>query len=331
MDSHRRMALLFFILMIILAVTLERMLYASGETILIVKVKTTLLEAIEEGLDKQFTELGMFENHILENPKKEYEYCTILNANGKEIKNFIVENNKVLVTSDINSKIHHTILAKKGLNVDSLYSLWSKKLFDEGIFSCQALSIHISTPNDKVISCGEPNMFKAKYQKISPIYAGLSNEIKVESFIRYSWCTVLKNAPVGVIVIGEFALFAFLFVCFVYFLRRKVKQDITLIENRTNSIISLANLNYVYDSHEFYVDSRKLQIRSQSASLLLLFLKAPSYYVTKEEIISCLWRTEDVGLQDRVRRAISDLRKLFRDEEVRISVELSENGYCLIA
>lgn len=34
MDSDKRMALLFFILMIILVVTLERMLYTSGEVTL---------------------------------------------------------------------------------------------------------------------------------------------------------------------------------------------------------------------------------------------------------------------------------------------------------
>lgn len=70
-------------------------------------------------------------------------------------------------------------------------------------------------------------------------------------------------------------------------------EDVSQLE------IHLANLRYVYDSHEFYVDDRKIQVRPQSASLLLLFLKAPYYTVSKEEIISCLWRqgivTREIG------------------------------------
>ena len=61
MNSDRRMALLFFILMIILAITLERMLYTSGEVTLKGKAEITLLEAIEDGLNAQYKALGLYE------------------------------------------------------------------------------------------------------------------------------------------------------------------------------------------------------------------------------------------------------------------------------
>ena len=91
----------------------------------------------------------------------------------------------------------------------------------------------------------------------------------------------------------------------------------------------MANLRYVYDSHEFYVDDRKIQVRPQSASLLLLFLKAPYYAVTKEEIISSLWRQGDSNAGDRVRRALSDLRAFFRENSVNLSIESSGNVHSL--
>lgn len=177
---------------------------------------------------------------------------------------------------------------------------------------------------------GDSTLFSPKYKKISSIYAGLSNEIEVEPFIRYSWFTVFKNASITMFVIGELILLVLLFICFIYYLRKKIKKSVSSVEDISQLVTSLANLRYVYSSHEFYVDNRKIQVRSQSASLLLLFLKAPSYTVTKEEIISCLWRPEDSGVENRLRRAVSDLRSLFREESVNISIKLSGNNYSLI-
>ena len=109
-----------------------------------------------------------------------------------------------------------------------------------------------------------------------------------------------------------------------------MKQSVPSVEDISQLVVSVANLRYVYDLHEFYVNDRKIQIRVQSATLLLLFLKSSSYTVTKEEIISCLWRAEDSGVGDRLRRAVSDLRKLFREESVNISIKSSGNSYSLI-
>ncbi len=120
-------------------------------------------------------------------------------------------------------------------------------------------------------------------------------------------------------------------ICLFYLLsKKKIKKSIPLVTDISQSDIELANLRYVYSSHEFYVDNRKIQIRGQSATLLLLFLKAPNHTVTKEEIISCFWRLEDSGVEGRLRRAVSDLRCLFREESVNISIKSSGNSYSLI-
>lgn len=330
MDSDRRMALLFFILMIILVVTLERMLYASGEVALENKIKITLLEAIEDGLNAQYRALGLYEFSRKMEPNRNFEHCTIISSKGKKVKDIVVEENKVVVTSDVDIRISHTILAKEGIDVDACLSLWSKKLSEANIVSCHALQIHIHADSAYVLVCGDSTLFSPKYKKISNIYTGLSNEIEVESFIRYSWFTVLKNASIKMVVIGEFILFILLFVCFIYYLRKKIKQNVSSVEDISQLVVDLANLRYIYSSHEFYVDNRKIQVRAQSASLLLLFLKSSSYTVTKEEIISCLWRPEDTGVEDRLRRAVSDLRCLFREESVNISIKSSGNNYSLI-
>lgn len=330
MDSHRRMALVFFILIVILVVALERILYTSGETVLKNKIEITLLETIEDGFNAQYKALGLYEFSRKMEPNRSFEHCTIISSKGKKVKDIVVEENKVVVTSDIDTRISYTILAKEGIDVDACLSLWSKKLSEANIVSCHALQIHIHADSAYVLVCGDSTLFSPKYKKISNIYAGLSNEIEVESFIRYSWFTVLKNASIKMVVIGEFILFILLFVCFIYYLRKKIKQNVSSVEDISQLVVNLANLRYVYSSHEFYVDNRKIQVRAQSASLLLLFLKASSHTVSKEEIISGLWRPEDTGVEDRLRRAVSDLRSLFREESVNISIKSSGNNYYLI-
>lgn len=331
MNSNRRMALLFFILMIILVVTLERMLYTSGEVALENKTEITLLETIEDGFNAQYKALGLYEAGYKMEPNRNFEHCTITSSKGKKVKDIVVEENKVVVSSDIDTRISHTVLAEEGIDADACLSLWSKKLSAANIVSCHALQIHIHTDSAYVLACGDSTLFLPEYKKISSVYAGLSNEIEVEPFIRYSWLTVLKNTSITMVVIVELIILVLLFVCFIYYLRKKIKKSIPSVTDISQSDIKLANLRYVYSSHEFYADdNRKIRITGQPASLLLLLLKAPNHTMTKEEIISCFWRPEDRGVEGRLRRVVSDLRCLLREKSVNISIKSSGNSYSLI-
>lgn len=167
-------ALLFFILMIILVVTLERMLYTSGEVTLRGKTEISLLEAIEDGFDAQYKALGLYEATSKMEPNRSFEHCTVLSSKGKSVKDIVVEESKVVVTSDIDTRIHHTVLAKEGIDVDACLSLWSKKLFEANIVSCHALQIHIHADSAYVLACGDSTLFSPEYKKVSSIYAGLS-------------------------------------------------------------------------------------------------------------------------------------------------------------
>lgn len=331
MDSDRRMALLFFILMIILVVTLERMLYASGEVALENKIKIILLETIEDGFNAQYKALGLYEAGFKIEPDRKFEHCAVSSSENKKVKNIIVDEDKTIVSSDIDTRINHTVLAEEGIDADACLSLWSKKLSAANIVSCHALQIHIHTDSAYVLACGDSTLFLPEYKKISSVYAGLSNEIEVEPFIRYSWLTVLKNTSITMVVIVELIILVLLFVCFIYYLRKKIKKSIPLVTDISQLDIKLANLRYVYSSHEFYADdNRKIRITGQPASLLLLLLKAPNHTMTKEEIISCFWRPEDRGVEGRLRRVVSDLRCLLREKSVNISIKSSGNSYSLI-
>lgn len=335
MNSNKRTILLFSILLIILVVILERVLYVSGRIALEDKIQVALLEAMEDGFNIQYRALGFYEAGFKMDPDREFEHCRVISAEGEKVEDILKDNGKPQVGSEFDDKINHTVLSKEGIDIDACLSLWSQKLSEANIASCHALQIHVHADSAHVLACGDSTLFSPRYKKVGNIYAGRFNEIEVESFIRYTWFTAIKNSSKIAIIVGELLLLILLFVCFVY-IRKKTKKDVssteaTSVEDVSQSVISLANLRYVCILHEFYVDHRKIQVRSQSASLLLLFLRAPSHSVSKEEIIACLWSPGDYGVEDRVRRAVSDLRALFRDESVNISIKYSGNSYYLVA
>lgn len=329
MSLSKRKVILFFILIIALVGLFERMLYASGEAVLKNKVRTTLLETIEDGFNAQYKALNLYEAGFKIEPGRTFEHCKVICEDKEVVKDIIVDKNKTIVSSDLDTQIRHSILAEEGIDAEACLSLWSKKLSAIDVSSSHALQIHNCVnhaDSTSVLTCGDSALFSSKYKKIESIYTGFSNKIEVASFIHYSWFTVLKNASTVMWVITVSIFLVLLFVSLIYFQRKRVPVK----ENISQSAISLANLRYVYSSHDFYVDNRKIQVRAQSASLLLLFLQAPSYTVTKEEIISCLWKPEDSGVDNRLRRSISDLRSLFKEESVNISIKTSKSSYSLI-
>lgn len=70
----------------------------------------------------------------------------------------------------------------------------------------------------------------------------------------------------------------------------------------------------------------------QAAKLLLAFVAASDYFLTNDEIaVACGWGLDDLGLNDRRRKAINLLRKLFvMDKSVEIISVLENQGYQIV-
>lgn len=70
----------------------------------------------------------------------------------------------------------------------------------------------------------------------------------------------------------------------------------------------------------------------QAAKLLLAFVAASDYFLTNDEIaVVCGWALDDLGLNDRRRKAINLLRKLFvMDKSVEIISVMENQGYQIV-
>lgn len=223
MNSNKRTILLFSILLIILVVILERVLYVSGRIALEDKIQVALLEAMEDGFNIQYRALGFYEAGFKMDPDREFEHCRVISAEGEKVEDILKDNGKPQVGSEFDDKINHTVLSKEGIDIDACLSLWSQKLSEANIASCHALQIHVHADSAHVLACGDSTLFSPRYKKVGNIYAGRFNEIEVESFIRYTWFTAIKNSSKIAIIVGELLLLILLFVCFVY-IRKKTKK-----------------------------------------------------------------------------------------------------------
>lgn len=91
---------------------------------------------------------------------------------------------------------------------------------------------------------------------------------------------------------------------------------------------------YVFDlvNHTLAYEGENISCKSQAAKLLLGFAKSPDFSLTNDEIAEiCDWNLSDSNLDERRRKAMSLLNKLFRsDDSVRIIPLPEGNGYHIV-
>ena len=333
LTQNRRWALLLFSFALILMVTLEHMLYTSGEYALKKKVDVALKEAVAGELDKEFQRLGLDQmtKGIFDNQRDSFQ---LMDENGVSFIKVDKSINKLRATDNLTQRFEQTLLGKMGnIPLDSVYHLWNELLKRERIVSDQALRLRISTSKDSVIVViGDSTLCTSKYKKASSVYAGISNEIEIEPFIRYSYFTVLRNSSVGYVAGAEF-LFIIAILLYALVTLRKSKAENEKVEDSPsdNRRIRIGNLTYDYDLNNFYVNGEYWQVRPQFIKLYLLFFKAPDHCITKSEIAVKLWGEKDIDVEDRYRRLLSDFRKNLNDTGLTLEIVSKGDTLCLKA
>lgn len=90
----------------------------------------------------------------------------------------------------------------------------------------------------------------------------------------------------------------------------------------------------IYDSvnHTLTYRGETMACTPQLAKLLLGFAKAPDLFLSTDEINTiCNWASDDLSLNDRRRRAISSLKKLFGvDKSIQIQFVREKKGYQIV-
>lgn len=333
MTRKYKISILLFVLMVALGVVLEQKLYEAGEIALKKNGGEIFQSAVNKYFDDQYQKLKFSFDYRFSRPENQWNNCVITDTNEKSVIDIAHDRDENLIGTSFHKKMEHTILAKEHfIVIDSLSLVWDKKLQDVGIVSENAIRINLKLPEDTVrLMSGDSTLCIAEYKIADIYYAGLLNEIEIEAYIHYSWMTVIKHSFFYFILISLFILSFIIFLSFILFFKQKVKEShlpaSDILDSNDTKAFSISNMRY--ELHQFYVNDKKIHVRPQSASLLLFLLQKPEYYATKHEIIGYLWTTK-INADSRLRRAISDLRYLLKEESVNLKVSTEENGFRLI-
>lgn len=99
-----------------------------------------------------------------------------------------------------------------------------------------------------------------------------------------------------------------------------------------NTIYRFGEYRFDFVRHTLTYKEEEIPCTPQAAKLLLGFATAPNHFLTNDEIaIACGWALNDLGLNERRRKAINLLRKLFAvDGSIQILAMPEKQGYQIV-
>lgn len=357
MKNHRIAILMGGIALLGLLVALGNYLYRSGETVVCQKLDDALKIATGDYLEKEFIKLDIpFAYNPASHQDTDFKNMTISDTCGKKITPVdLVKENAVLFSSS-EKKLKYTIVGElESFSANSLDRLWNDELQQRSVVANTAVQIKLLNATERMYADSIQMALISSYDVKKTYYTGLINEIQLDFFIRYSFLSVLFHgawdSPFVVVLItlllilGCFEVYLCLLVYRptsvsvderVSFLLTEVVIDSYSVYNKPAPVeegfYQIGELLFDSERHQLIRGDYAYKIRPQSCALLLLFSKSANHFLTNQEIIEGLWGGREVGIERRVQRAISDLRKLFQScsSYPSIRIEFDVDGYKLV-
>lgn len=364
MRNHRIAMIVGGIALFGLLVALGNSLYLSGEAVVCQKLDDALKIVAGDYLEKEFTKLNIsFAYNPAAHQGKEFKNMVISDTCGqKTIPLELVKENAVLFSSS-EKKLKYTMVGEFGrISADSLDRLWNEGLQQRGVVANTAVQIRLLSAAKKVDADSIQLALISSYDIKKTYYTGLINEIQLDFFIHYSLLSVLFhgtwNSPFVIVLL----VLLLILVCFEVYVWRVYRSTsvhvnvgegtcllLTETETANETVVESSIVENrpvfvkegFYQIGEFFFDSERhrlirgdhvCKVRPQSCALLLLFSKSTNHFLTNQEIIEGLWGRYEQGIEKRVQRAISDLRKLLQScsSSPFIQIEYDVDGYKLV-
>jgi len=301
-------------------------LYSSGEKILISKVNVALQAAVDKELDREYYDLKIHE-YFTRDPETEKIKKTFIikSASGTEIREVGPIYGILVATEDYHNRFQHTTLINiRPLKADSILLLFNENLLRQGQKLESALNVSINRLKDTVSTCtGDSSLFVVKNRKSPVVFAGLSNEIVVKPYIRYSCFSIIRNASIDAVVI-IYLLFAFVFLLLLILANRfKIKGKEILSSDICEYKLHRRVVFYP-ELHRLMVNGEEHILMSQQSALLSLFLESEDHKLSNEQISHALW-PDGSATTDRIQKVISRLRIELQDDV--LSKIVQNSGY----
>lgn len=284
--------------------------YLSTQRRMLEVAERTFVEAVHQDLDERWKKLGETVTIVSGKDKDVYTNLTIDRDSIK--KSFALEDNNdsLNIDGDINQRMFHTILYEfdRKCNPETLNGIWQEKLAANGMDIATIASIHYDAADtDSLVS---------HYKPLSSYYAGISNEIRLSSFVCLSSGDVLFHRPYALCL--GLAWLGWL----VYVLWRIVPP-----RHSTKGYYQWAE-GIVYDpaSKCIYKHREQIKLFPKSNAVIKALVEAENHQLHGADLLTIAWGTDETNI-DKLYTQNSIIRKDLKKLGSEFCLENIEGGY----
>ena len=303
----------------------------EGEIVLKELAVTTLREVAEQVVNQEFEELGV--PYVEWKNKQKHTKRIAITAGGRyEISiDSLKEKQSLYSLETVGYKIEILNDSNK-MPLEKIFSNWQIKMKekDSGVTCSFCLDIkplgsnrnQVFTLGDTAI-CVSNNMLATYY--LDEMYTMMLTVYMLPAFVS---CIDWTDRG----LLATFCLSLILFLAFPIGIGVKRYQGRNVTEVCTSNIFQFGEYSFDAVQHTLLYKGQETECTPQSAKLLIAFTKASDYILSNDEIAAvCGWALDDNGIDQRRRKAIALLRKLFSaDDSVRIVALDNKRGYQMV-
>lgn len=209
---------------------------------------------------------------------------------------------------------------------------WKKRMTGNYGEVKHALSLEITplgTTHLQKYSCGDTTIFSVQ-NKLASYYLDEMYTMTLNVFLQSTfWDCINWTAP---LLLFLSLLLFFMVLGLIMWVINKIRKDTKTVEVLPPTIYKFGNYTFDTIQHRLSYKEEELSCTPQAARLLLAFAGAPDYLLTNDKIaMACGWSLDDDGINERRRKAINLLRKLFEaDDSVTIIALSSKKAYQIV-
>lgn len=284
--------------------------YLSTRKRMLEVAERTFVEAVHQELDERWKSLGETVTIVSGKDKEVYTNLTI--ERGSTNKSFALEynNDSLNIDNDINQRMLHTILFEfdKRCNPDTLNGIWQKKLAANGVEIATITSIHYDV--------ADTDSLGSHYKSLSSYYAGISNEIRLNSFVRLSFSDVLFHQPYSLC----FGLALLGWLVYVLWRALPVRRSAEGSYQWTEGIVYDPASSCIYNHRE------RIKLYPKNNVIIKALMEAENHQLHGADLLTIAWGTDESNI-DKLYTQNSIIRKDLRKLGNEFRLENIEGGY----
>lgn len=289
-----------------LLVILTCLSYSNTRKQMLEVAERTFVEAVHQDLDERWKSLGETVTVVSGKDKESYVNLSIKKEgveNNYYLKDLDYEHN---IDSDINRRMIHSILSDLSLmcHPDTLQRIWQSLLSEEGIKASVNVAVSDSGQDVRILrdSLSIGDLFKS----LTTYYAGVTNEIQLNGFIRLSVLDVFCHQPLLSLCVG------LLIVWIVFVVWGVSSKNITLAIPKKEGYRLSRDVVYDSDARCFYKDGQKILLPPKGNLIVKALLEAENYQLHGVDLLAKVWSPKEANM-NKLYVQNSKLRTILKD------------------